>query len=316
LQSVEPYATYAKNMARALNIAQPIIVVDTTEEMVRLMRDLGSKKAEEARIARGVYRPSEDTILLNAERFEEREGMYSTILHEWTHAYTQRNIDKLKAVLATLDEARVREAGKETLPDYYKNAEPLVILNEIISNFVARIPKPLFLAIMRGQMSIETFTEEAVKNINGDEYVDIIEAVLPVIKENLANQKERYNGKREEPIIIARWVVEDSTQENERPQQYPYRGRQRGGDEQAQYHTGNDRGGTREDAQEVGYRHSISAPSFYSNAEFAVLNIKQDKATPEQWLKMIPHMTTLESIRKALFGKSKEEHDALMCTLS
>ena len=192
LESVDPYASYAKNMARALNIAQPIIVVDTVEEMVRLMRDLGSKKAEEARIARGVYRPSEDTILLNAERFEEREGMYSTILHEWTHAYTQRNIDKLKAVLASLDEARVREAGEETLPDYYKNAEPLVILNEIISNFVARIPKPLFLAIMRGQMSIETFTEEAVKNINGDEYADIIEAVLPVIKENLANQKERY----------------------------------------------------------------------------------------------------------------------------
>jgi hypothetical protein len=303
-------------MARALNIAQPIIVADTTEQFVRLMHDAGSKNPERARAARGVYRPSDDAIFINAEKFEKREDMFECILHEWTHAYTQRNIDKLKAILATLDEERVKAAGAELLPDFYKNESSLTILNEIISNFVGGTPKPLLLAIMRGQMDIAEFVSEAMSVIKGNEYADIFEAVMPVVKENLTNQKERYNGKREEPIIIARWVVEDSTQENERPQQYPYRGRQRGGDEQAQYHTGNDRGGTREDAQEVGYRHSISAPSFYSNAEFAVLNIKQDKATPEQWLKMIPHMTTLESIRKALFGKSKEEHDALMCTLS
>ena len=36
-----------------------------------------------------------------------------------------------------------------------------------------------------------------------------------------------------------------------------------------------------------GVRYSISAPTFYSNAEFAVRGIKQEKATPEQWLKMI-----------------------------
>ena len=30
-----------------------------------------------------------------------------------------------------------------------------------------------------------------------------------------------------------------------------------------------------------------TAPTFYSNAEFAVRGIKQEKATPEQWLKMI-----------------------------
>ena len=30
-----------------------------------------------------------------------------------------------------------------------------------------------------------------------------------------------------------------------------------------------------------------TAPTFYSNAEYAVQNIKQEKATPEQWLKMI-----------------------------
>lgn len=36
-----------------------------------------------------------------------------------------------------------------------------------------------------------------------------------------------------------------------------------------------------------GEKNSLSAPVFYSNAQYAVQNIKQEKATPEQWLKMI-----------------------------
>ena len=42
------------------------------------------------------------------------------------------------------------------------------------------------------------------------------------------------------------------------------------------------------DANNPDIRYSVkSAPVFYSNAENAVRNIKQEKATPEQWLKMI-----------------------------
>ncbi len=38
----------------------------------------------------------------------------------------------------------------------------------------------------------------------------------------------------------------------------------------------------------IGVKYSLSTtPTFYSNAEFAVRGIKQEKATPEQWLKMI-----------------------------
>lgn len=253
LQSVAPYVSYAKNMARALNIAQPIIVADTTDEFVNLLHDAGSKNPERARAARGVYRPDDDAIFLNAEKFENREDLYSTILHEWTHAYTQRNISKLEAILATLDEERVKAAGAELLPDFYKNESPLTILNEIISNFVEDIPKPLLLSIMRGQLSVEEMLSEAMSEISEEEYADIYEAVMPVVKENIINQKERYNGKREEPIVVARWMVAESTQENERPQQYPYRGRQQGGDTDgfAQYRAADDSRGARESAQEV-----------------------------------------------------------------
>ena len=39
--------------------------------------------------------------------------------------------------------------------------------------------------------------------------------------------------------------------------------------------------------QNIRFRTTESAPAFYSNAERAVENVKQEKATPEQWLKMI-----------------------------
>ena len=37
----------------------------------------------------------------------------------------------------------------------------------------------------------------------------------------------------------------------------------------------------------ISAKYSLQTPTFYSNAEFAVRGIKQEKATPEQWLKMI-----------------------------
>lgn len=37
----------------------------------------------------------------------------------------------------------------------------------------------------------------------------------------------------------------------------------------------------------IRFRSAESAPTFYSNAEYAVKAVKQEKATPEQWLKMI-----------------------------
>ncbi|MBO5018164.1 MAG: hypothetical protein J6C56_04805 [Alistipes sp.] len=41
------------------------------------------------------------------------------------------------------------------------------------------------------------------------------------------------------------------------------------------------------DATNPDIRYSLSQPIFYSNADYAVRGIKQEKATPEQWLKMI-----------------------------
>ena len=51
-------------------------------------------------------------------------------------------------------------------------------------------------------------------------------------------------------------------------------------------------------------RYSIQAPTFYSNAEYAVLNIKQEKATPEQWLKMIEKAGGLKASEDKWLGLS------------
>ena len=258
LQSVEPYVSYAKNMARALNIAQPIIVVDNAEELVQLMRDAGAKNPERARTVRGVYRPTDDAFFFNAERFEKREDMFMSIFHEWTHAYTQRNIEKLEAILATLDEQHVKDAGADLLPEEYKNDTPLRILNEFISKFVEKTPKHLVLAIMRGQMPIEDFVSGLVESVKGEEYADILEAVAPVIKDNLTNQKERYNGKREEPIVFARWSGQEDASANEGDEAHRLRsnGRRGLGEEGlAQHHTENDSRRARESAQEVARYH-------------------------------------------------------------
>lgn len=41
------------------------------------------------------------------------------------------------------------------------------------------------------------------------------------------------------------------------------------------------------DSEDIRFRSAEPAPVFYSNAEYAVKAVKQEKATPEQWLKMI-----------------------------
>ena len=172
--------------------------------------------------------------------------------------------------------------------------------------------KPTFEGQIPTQEFIEVWKKDIESNARGNATKSILYEILPFVKENLEYQKEQYGAEKENTIVIPRkeyvgsvegGYAESSLQSDRESRPIEAFSR----NEEA------DRRGEGADAQEVTH-YSISAPTFYSNAEFAVLNIKQDKATPEQWLKMIPHMTTLESIRKrkALLGKSKEEHDAFM----
>ncbi len=172
--------------------------------------------------------------------------------------------------------------------------------------------KPTFEGQIPTQEFIEAWKKDIESNARENATKSILYEVLPLVKENLEYQKEQYGAEKENTIVIARkeYVRADGGGYKEAELQSDKESRPI---EAFSRNATLDRRGEGADAQEV-TRYSISAPTFYLNAEFAVRNIKQDKATPEQWLKMIPHVTTLESIRKrkALLGKSKEEHDAFM----
>lgn len=59
-----------------------------------------------------------------------------------------------------------------------------------------------------------------------------------------------------------------------------------------------------------------SAPIFYSNAQYAVQNIKQEKATPEQWLKMIEKNGSLKAGEDKWLGLSDWLKDSDKKTLT
>lgn len=145
------------------------------------------------------------------------------------------------------------------LHDFYNNASALIILNEIISNFVVGMPRKLLKAIMNGRISVDECVDGVLEDATNEPYGDILVAVSPVIKKNITNLKERYNGKREEPIVIARWSVQENTTEDERSQEYPYsNGERRSGDKgNFQSNAEIDRRRAREETHEVVPRHSI-----------------------------------------------------------
>ena len=104
--------------------------------------------------------------------------------------------------------------------------------------------------------------------------------ILPLVKENLEYQKKQYGAERTNTIVIARkeHVQADGGGYKEAELQGYHEGRPI---EAFSRDAALDRRGEGADAQEV-TRYSISAPTFYSNAVFAVRNIKHD-AFMDKW---------------------------------
>lgn len=100
------------------------------------------------------------------------------------------------------------------------------------------------MAVMRGDVSIEEVVDTLIDEVKTEPFADIIEAVAPIIKEDLTNQKERYNERiRETPIVITRW--QEDLSRNERSGEYSYSGLRRGGERGASAaYTGGERENT------------------------------------------------------------------------
>ena len=127
------------------------------------------------------------------------------------------------------------------------------------STFEGQIPTQEF---------IEAWKKDIESNARGNATKSILYEILPLVKENLEYQKEQYGAEKENTIVIARkeYVQADGRGYKEAELQGYHEGRPI---EAFSRNAEADRRSEGTDAQEV-TRYSISAPTFYSNAEFAV----------------------------------------------
>ena len=127
---------------------------------------------------------------------------------------------------------------------------------------------PTFEGQIPTQEFIEAWKKDIESNARGNATKSILYEILPFVKENLEYQKEQYGAEKENTIVIPRkeyvgsvegGYAESSLQSDKESRPIEAFSRN------AAYNRRSE--GT--DAQEV-TRYSISAPTFYSNAEFAV----------------------------------------------
>ena len=103
----------------------------------------------------------------------------------------------------------------EKFSEVYKNDTAIDVLDETISYFVEHISTIkvnddyVFLGFLNGRYPVEQFVdymERTAINTYGPEFKDIVTALMPLFRENLLTQKERYEkgrGKEKETYVIS-----------------------------------------------------------------------------------------------------------------
>lgn len=201
---------YITDIAYEYGITQPIFVAETTEEYVKMFKDMGVKNPEKFRATNGAYKKTNDTIYLDAEKLSRRSEIFRTLLHERTHAITSRLNNQLANLVSKINKDDILAYRDELLSDVYKNIAPDSVIDEIISYIAGKITRDYARRLFSGELSIEdiiTNIAPIIENTGDKRFDDIHHAILPLLKENLLIQKELYNGQKENPIVIPRESV-------------------------------------------------------------------------------------------------------------
>lgn len=201
---------YITDIAYEYGITQPIFVAETTEEYVKMFKDMGVKNPEKFRTTNGAYKKTNDTIYLDAEKLSRRSEIFRTLLHERTHAITSRLNNQLANLVSKINKDDILAYRDELLSDVYKNIAPDSVIDEIISYIAGKITRDYARRLFSGELSIEdiiTNIAPIIENTGDKRFDDIHHAILPLLKENLLIQKELYNGQKENPIVIPRESV-------------------------------------------------------------------------------------------------------------
>ena len=62
----------------------------------------------------------------------------------------------------------MKKAENDMLHDFYNNASALIILNEIISNFVVGMPRKQLKAIMNGRISVDECVDGVLEDATNE----------------------------------------------------------------------------------------------------------------------------------------------------
>lgn len=207
---------YVKYEAGKMGIEQPIVVVETIDEYLATLKDIGVQDIERYRNSAGIYDPDTDSIIISAERIVNERVGFEVLLHERTHAITNAMLDELTQLSMTLDETNILSYRDEKMHDIYKNDSALEILNEIISFFVGKIERENLIDYFQGELDVADITMSPfeISYKVEDRYQDIYTNLMPFIAKNLQIQKEYY-GKGAQAIVIARELYRGDGASNE-----------------------------------------------------------------------------------------------------
>ena len=199
----EEVASNAQKIADKFGLSNEIIIAETQEVFVN---ELQSENVADELInpdAIAVFTPS-GRIMVNAQMISDIAELPDSIMHEFAHNVTHIGsvLYRLQDTVLEVGEERFEVAGREI---FGQTADPLEVADEIIATFVGNAANP---TLYDGEDLVSRVfagysTEEAIRELLGslppdlyNGYADVVEAVMPYVKEVLDAIKTNHDGPR------------------------------------------------------------------------------------------------------------------------
>lgn len=192
-ERTEKIVAEVQRVADAFGLSNEIVVAETQEVFVN---ELQSENVADEFInpdAIAVFTPS-GRIMVNATMISEMAELPDSIMHEFAHNVTH-NGDmpyRIQDTVLEVGEERFEAFGREL---FGTNQDPWVVADEIIATFVGNAANPTLyegVDLISGVVSGQYTTDEAVAVLMEsltsdirDGYVDVIEGMMPYVKEVL-----------------------------------------------------------------------------------------------------------------------------------
>lgn len=202
-EHAEEVASNAQKIADKFGLSNEIVVAETPEVFVN---ELQSENVADGLInpdAIAVFTPS-GRIMVNAQMISDIAELPDSIMHEFAHNVTHIGsvLYRLQDTVLEVGEERFEVVGREI---FGQTADPLEVADEIIATFVGNAANP---TLYDGEDLVSRVfagysTEEAIRELleslppdlhNG--YADVVEAVMPYVKEVLDAIKTNHDGPR------------------------------------------------------------------------------------------------------------------------